>query len=105
MDMSELPNDRLIETMIESYSATYPKLGIGLDIIDKRIGKGAINEGMRRVFSPTILGIDTSLPGYKAFIENENKKTAEANRRSRPIKNIIDRLFSEREKSEKQGKM
>ena len=105
MDMSELPNDRLIETMIESYSATYPKLGIGLDIIDKRIGKGAINEGMRRVFSPTILGIDTSLPGHKAFIENENKKTAEANRRSRPIKNIIDRLFSEREKSEKQGKM
>ena len=98
IDMSELPNDRLVEHMIESYSATYPKLGIGLDILDKRIGKGKLRDGLRAAFSPTLVGVDKSVEGYADILEEENRRAEEIYQRSRPIKNIIDRLFGDREK-------
>ena len=101
IELLEIPNNRLVETMLESYSEVYPRLGMGIDILDKRIGKGAIREGLRRAFSPTLLGVDVLYEGYREILDDENKKTADAYRRSKPIKNIIDQLFSDREKEEK----
>jgi hypothetical protein len=101
IELLETPNNRLVETMLESYSEVYPRLGMGIDILDKRIGKGAIREGLRRAFSPTLLGVDVLYEGYGEILDEENKKTADAIRRSKPIKNIIDKLFGDKEKEEK----
>lgn len=101
IELLETPNNRLVETMLESYSEVYPRLGMGIDILDKRIGKGAIREGLRRAFSPTLLGVDVLYEGYGEILDEENKKTADAIRRSKPIKNIIDKLFADKEKEEK----
>lgn len=101
IELGETPNNRLIETMLESYSEAYPKLGMGIDILDKRIGKGRVTDGLRQTFSPTLLGVDLLYEGYREILDEENKKTAEAFRRSKPIKNIIDKLFGDREKEGK----
>lgn len=97
-ELRERPNNRLLECMIQSLSDTNPRLHMGIDILDRKIGKGAITDGLRRTFSPTLLGADMLYEGYTELLEEENKKTAEIVRRSKPIKNIIDKLFGEREK-------
>ena len=101
IELLETPNNRLLEAMLETYSKDYPKLGMGIDILDKRIGKGKISDGLRETFSPTLIGVDMLYEGYMAILDEENKKTAEIYRRSRPLKNIIDRLFGDREKEGK----
>ena len=73
--------------------------------VDKRIGKGAIAEGLRNAFNPTLVGVDVTTEGYLEILEVENKKTAEIQRRSKPIKNIIDKFFGDREKRGNSGKM
>jgi hypothetical protein len=96
IDMTEIPNDTLLEHMIESYCAGNPKLGLGLDILDKRIGGGRLREGLRTAFSPTLIAVDKSLENYAELLESENRRAEENYQRTRPIKNIIDKLFGDR---------
>jgi hypothetical protein len=98
IDLSETPNNRLLETMLKSYSESYPKLGMGFDILDKRFGRGAISDGLRNSFNPTLLGVDLRNDGYTDILDEENKKISEAEKRTKPIKSILDKFFSEKKK-------
>ena len=99
--MSEVPNDKLIQTVVESYSTANAKLGKGIEILDKRVGRGSISEGVHRTFSPRLVGVDKTRLNFQELLDEENKKTAEMYRRSMPMKGIIEKLFFERKKTDK----
>lgn len=101
VELSETPNHRLVESMLDTYSKTYPKLGIGLDILERRIGKGMLREGLRQTFCQTLVGADTSLPGYMTILDAENKKTADRIGRTKFVKIVVDKFFKQSEKDKK----
>ena len=96
--LSETPNSRLLQSMLSTYTETNPKLGLGIDILDKRFGKGALSEGLARAFSPTLLGVEVGSEGYLEILEAENGRIDELDKKSRTIKTVLDKLFSEKKK-------
>ena len=97
LELLETPNNRLVENLLARYSEMYPKLAIGIDLLERRLGKGVVAETVKKAFNPTLVGASTELSGFETVIDEENRRMAEETRTARLIKMLIDRFFRETE--------
>ena len=103
LTLSELPNNRMVENLLEHYAKTNKSLAFGIDLIERRLGEGAVNDMIKNSFNPTVMGVDVSLEDYEKIIDEENKRIAEQMQKGRAIQSLVDRFFSEN-KEEKESK-
>ena len=93
--LEESPNNRVVENLLSHYSKTNSALAFGVDVIERRLGEGAITGLLEKAFSLTLVGADASRKGYKKIIEKENGRVAEENQKVKVIRAIVDRFFKE----------
>lgn len=98
ISFSESPSDRVVENALNHYATPGSALAFAVDVIDRRLGEGAVLELIRRTFNPTLVGADTSRKEYLDVVELENKRVAEEAQRVRAIRTLVDRFFAEDDK-------
>ena len=95
VEFSESPDNRVVENLLSQYSKTNRSLALLVDIIERRLGEGAVSDVLKKTFNPTLVGADTALPGYMEIIEKENRRIVEETQSTRSITSLVDRFFKE----------
>ena len=99
IELSEVPNNRIIEALLEKASDSSTALGFFVDLLERRFGEGFIEKKLERTFTPTLIGADVSCEGYEKIVEEENKKQAAETRAVRLLRSVVDRFFKEAEEN------
>ena len=105
VELGESPGNRVVEGIIDHYSKENRLLSMGGDIIERRFGEGTVSELLKRLFNPTIVGADLSLPECDEIIEKENIRRAEEQKKLRGIRGLVDRFFSDEGAMERERQM
>ena len=95
MRMSEMPNHTIANVYMAELSATNPKMGKVIDIIEKRIGKNNANNKLIDTFSPRLIGARTGSENYTAIMDAEREKQKGFEKTSRIIDAIVDKFLHE----------
>lgn len=99
--MSERPNHRVAERLLDRYRSSGGAIAFALDLLERRLGAGEIERGIRRTFNPTLIGIREGSRGWEKMLKTENEIATRESGTVRLIRAIVDRFFSER-KDDKQ---
>ena len=57
--MTEIPNAKIAEPLVESIYTTNPKLAFAVNLLERRLGDKFINRKLESLFSPTLIGANT----------------------------------------------
>ena len=87
--MSEVPNHKIAEPLVEAIYTTNPKLAFAVNMLEKRLGDKFINRKLESLFSPTIIGVDISSKSYYDVVADENIRAQEAARSTKAISALI----------------
>ena len=105
IEFSETPNDRVAGSFLRQNTKTNSTLAFGMDIIERRLGEGAIADILSKTFNPTLVGADVTSPNCDKILGEENKRLVEEGQRVRAIKALVDRFFKEEEKESKEKEL
>lgn len=96
IELSESPNHRIAENYLEMYSESSGIVSFVRDMLERRLGEGEMARIIKRIFNPTLIGADTSMPDADAIIKEENKKSAEEPGTVKIIRALVDKFFKEK---------
>ena len=91
MKMSEIPNEKIAEPLIEAIYATNPKFAFAVKMLERRLGDKFINRKLESVFAPVLVGADTHSKKYTDILANEKARAEEAKRSTGAISALIMR--------------
>ena len=91
MKMSEIPNEKIAEPLVEGIYATNPKFAFAVKMLERRLGDKFINRKLESVFAPVLIGADTSSKQYSDILANEKARAEEAKRSTGAISALIMR--------------
>lgn len=94
LKMTELPNHRIVETLVEKASSG-AVLGFVTDLLERRFGEGFIEKKLEGTFAPTLIGADERHDGYREIVDEEERARREESRVVRMIRGVVDRFFKE----------
>ena len=97
---SETPSNRVAENAINQYATPGSALAFAVDIIDRRLGEGAVKDLLKKTFNPTIVGADTGKLEYRDILDEENRRLVEEAQRVRVIRSLVDLFFKEGEREQ-----
>ena len=66
------------------------------DMLERRLGEGELANIIKRVFNPTLVGADISIPECESIIKEENNKVKEESGTVKIIRALVDRFFKEK---------
>ena len=89
MKMSEIPNEKIAEPLIEGIYATNPKFAFAVKMLERRLGDKFINRKLESVFAPVLIGADTNSKKYTDILANEKARAEEAKRSTGAISALI----------------
>lgn len=89
MKMSEIPNEKIAEPLIEGIYATNPKFAFAVKMLERRLGDRFINRKLESVFSPVLIGADTHSKKYTDILADEKARAEEAKRSTGAISALI----------------
>jgi hypothetical protein len=89
MKMSENPNEKIAEPLIEGIYATNPKFAFAVKMLERRLGDKFINRKLEAIFDPVLIGADTSSKKYADILEDEKARVEEAKRSTGAISALI----------------
>ena len=92
----ELPDHRLVENLIASFSKNNSILSLAVDLIERRFGEGVVKKKIESRFNPTLIGADTSIDGFDAIITEQNKLVSEESTSLKILRAVVARFFKER---------
>ena len=105
LTLSELPNNRIVDTLIDSALATSGVLGFALDLLERRFGVGFLQKKIERTFAPELIAADESREEWEKIIEEENARLSVESGTVRFIRAVVNRFFKvDDEEEEKQEK-
>jgi hypothetical protein len=87
--MTEVPNAKLAEPLVESIYTTNPKLAFAVKMLERRLGDKFINRKLESLFSPILVGADTHSKKYHDIVADEKARAEEANRATGAIGALI----------------
>ena len=87
--MTEVPNAKLAEPLVESIYTTNPKLAFAVKMLERRLGDKFINRKLESLFSPILVGADTHSKKYYDIVADEKARAEEANRATGAIGALI----------------
>ena len=93
IELSETPNDRVAKSFLRQNSRENSTLALGVDIIERRLGEGAVADILRKIFNPTLVGVDVKAEDCDVILNEENERLAMEWERIKGIKGLIDRFF------------
>ena len=89
MRMTEIPNDKIAEPLVEGIYTTNPKLAFAVKMLERRLGDRFLNRKLESVFSPVLVGADTHSKKYLDIVADERARAEEANRATGAISALI----------------
>ena len=96
---AEMPNERVVENLIYHYSKSNSLLSFGIELIEHRLGDGAIKKLLKERFNPTLVGADMSLCGYECIVEEEQNRMVDESKKNKVILGLVERLLREKNES------
>lgn len=87
--MTENPNERIAEPLIESIYTTNPKFAFAVKMLERRLGDRFIIRKLQGLFSPTLIGANTKAEEYSDIVANERARAEEADRATEAISRLI----------------
>jgi hypothetical protein len=87
--MTEVPNHKIAEPLIESIYLTNPKFAFAVRILERRLGDKFINKKLESLFSPTLVGVNVKYEKYYDIIANEKEREKEAAQATKAISALI----------------
>jgi hypothetical protein len=91
MKMSEIPNEKIAEPLVEGIYATNPKFAFAVKMLERRLGDRFINRKLESIFSPVLIGADTHSKKYTDILADEKARAEEAKRSTGAISALIMR--------------
>ena len=95
LDFYEMPNNKIADSIIERALDESSALSFVVDLLERRFGENFIQKKLERSFSPTLVGIDTSIEGYEAIVAEENQRAANESLGLRLLRKVVDTFFKE----------
>lgn len=95
MRMTEVPNEKIAEPVVEGLYTTNPKLAFAVKMLERRLGDRFVMRKLESLFSPTLIGADTSSKRYKDIIADEKARVEEADRATGAITSLLLRAASD----------
>lgn len=89
--MTEIPNAKIAEPLVESIYTTNPKLAFAVSLLEKRLGDKFINRKLESLFSPTLVGANTKSDKYYDIVADEKARAEEVSRSTKAISALIMR--------------
>ena len=89
MKMSEIPNEKIAEPLVEGIYATNPKFAFAVKMLERRLGDRFINRKLESIFSPVLIGADTHSKRYTDILADEKARAEEAKRSTGAISALI----------------
>lgn len=91
---SEIPDQKIAESYIETLPAAAPKLALLSEILKRQFGEGFLQRKLYDLFHPCLIGIDISKKDFAVVLEKEERKAA-AERARLPLLTALIRRFTE----------
>ena len=89
MRMTEIPNDKIAEPLVEGIYTTNPKLAFAVKMLERRLGDRFLNKKLESLFSPMLVGADTHSKKYLDIVADEKARAEEASRATGAISALI----------------
>jgi CubicO group peptidase (beta-lactamase class C family) len=89
LHMTENPNDKIAEPLVEAIYTTTPKLAFAVKLIEARLGDRYLNRKLESVFSPTLVGANTKSEHYYDIVADEKQRAQEIERTTKAISTMI----------------
>ena len=93
--LSETPNNKIVDMLLERVPRTGSIIGFVLGILEHRFGKGFIEKKVAEIFAPEIVAADVSSPDCRSVIEREEKKMADESGIVKFIRSVVSAFFKE----------
>ncbi len=95
MRMSETPNEKIAEPIVESIYTTNPKFAFAVKLIEARLGDKFVIRKLESVFSPTLIGADTHSEKYFDIVADERMRSEQAARSTEAVSALILKIAGE----------
>jgi hypothetical protein len=95
MKMTEMPNEKIAEPVIDAIYTMTPKLAFAANLLERRLGDRFIARKLESVFAPTLVGIDTKSEDYYSIVADERRRADEAQRSTKAISAMLLKLASD----------
>ncbi len=89
MRMTEIPNDKIAEPLVEGIYTTNPKLAFAVKMLERRLGDRFLNKKLESLFSPMLIGANTRSKKYLDILADEKFRAEEASRATGAISALI----------------
>ncbi len=89
--MTETPDAKIAEPLVESIYTTNPKLAFAVNLLERRLGDKFINRKLESLFSPTLVGANTKSDKYYDIVADEKARAEEVSRSTKAISALIMR--------------
>ena len=76
--MSEIPNHKLAEPLIDAIYTTNPKFAFAVGILERRLGDKFLVRKLESLFEPTLVGADIHSINYRSILADEKAKEEES---------------------------
>lgn len=88
VNMKETPDEKMVLALIESLTAS-KKSAFFVDLIEKNLGKGFIENKLSELFGPKLIAVRTDAPEYSEILAEENQKMEEKIASSALIRSLV----------------
>lgn len=95
MVLMELPNNRIVDKVIESVSETNALARFAIGLLEKRYGEGFLEKKAEEVFTPRLTAVSTLCPECDKILEAANARAAEESIGVRFVRAVVGRFFKE----------
>ena len=95
IELSEVPNNEMVNKLIARVPHTNGAAGFALEILRRRFGDSFIEDKVRSVFTPTLLGVSEELSECEELIRREEARCSEETKLVKLLKAVVKRFFKE----------
>jgi len=96
----EVPNNKIIDTIIDSAVAANGVLSFALDILERRFGTGVIQKKIERTFSQELVAADVGAENYEKIVAAENARLSIESGTVKIIRGVVNRFFKDDDEKE-----
>ncbi len=93
--MTESPNEKIAEPIVESIYTTNPKLAFAVRLLEARLGDKFVTQKLVSIFSPTLNGVDTNSDKYFDIVADERMRNEQAVKSTEAVSALILKLAGE----------
>ncbi len=100
---SEMPNNKILDNLIERAVEENAALGFMIDLFEKRFGDRVIEKKLEKTFAPSLIGANVDYEGYEMIVAGENSRAAYESFGVKLLRSIVDKFFKEVKPEDNKG--